>query len=221
MYRKQQYVFQDGLPVLATVRNYLEKDFEGLMAVQRESFPPPFPEDLWWTENQLESHLENFPEGALCIEVNGEIAGSVTSLIVDFDPLHPHHTWEDITDNGSIGNHQPDGNTLYIADICVKPSYRKLDLGKLLMQSMYEHVIQFKLDRLLGGGRLPGYHRYANEWTPEQYVQQIISGQIKDPVITFLLRCGRTPVCLVPGYLEDAESRNFGLLMEWKNPFCT
>ncbi|MGK7379388.1 GNAT family N-acetyltransferase [Planococcus sp. 1R117A] len=221
MYRKQQYVFQDGIPVLATVRNYQEKDFEGLIAVQRESFPPPFPEDLWWTEKQLESHLKNFPEGALCIEVNGEIVGSVTSLIVDFDPLHPRHTWEDITDNGSIGNHQPDGNTLYIADICVKPSYRKLDLGKLLMQSMYEHVVQFKLDRLLGGGRLPGYHRYANEWAPEQYVQQIISGQIKDPVITFLLRCGRTPVCLVPGYLEDAESHNFGLLMEWKNPFCS
>jgi ribosomal protein S18 acetylase RimI-like enzyme len=219
MYQKKQYVFKDNKPVLATVRNYREEDFEGLIAVQQESFPPPFPEDLWWTKAQLNSHLEHFPEGAICVEVDGEIVGSMTSLLVAFDPLHPRHTWEEITDNGSIGSHQPDGKTLYIADLCVKPSFRKLDLGKLMMQSMYEHVVHFGLDRLLGGGRIPGYHRHAGELTAEQYVEQVISGNLKDPVITFLLRCGRTPVCLIPNYLDDEESYNFALLMEWKNPF--
>jgi hypothetical protein len=42
---------------------------------------------------------------------------------------------------------------------------------------------------------------------------------MKDPVITFLLRCGRTPVGVVAGYLEDEESLNHALLMEWRNPF--
>lgn len=219
MYRKKQYVFKENEPVLVTVRNYGEKDFDGLISVQQESFPPPFPEDLWWTPEQLGSHLEHFPEGAICVEVNGEIAGSMTSLLVDFDPAHPQHTWEEITGNGSIANHQPDGKTLYIADLCVKPSFRKLDLGKLMMQSMYEHVVHFRLDRLLGGGRISGYHRHAGELTAEQYMEQVISGKLKDPVITFLLRCGRTPLSLVPDYLDDAESHNYALLMEWKNPF--
>ena len=219
MYIKKQYVFKGERPVLATVRNYRKDDFEGLIKVQQESFPPPFPEDLWWTEEQLNSHLKHFPEGAICVEVDGEIAGSMTSLLVDFDPLQPQHTWEEITDNGFIGNHRPEGNTLYVADLCVKPSFRKLDLGKLMMQSMYEHVVYFGLDRLLGGGRLPGYHQHAGELTPDRYVEQVVSGNIKDPVITFLLRCGRTPVCLVSDYLEDAESHHFALLMEWKNPF--
>ena len=219
MYLKEQYVFKGTEPVLATVRNYKEKDFEGLIAVQKESFPPPFPEDLWWTTEQLESHLKYFSEGAICVEIDGEIAGSMTGLRVDFDPLYPQHTWEGVTDNGSIGNHQPNGKTLYIADLCVKPSCRKLDLGKLMMQTMYEHVVHFELDRLLGGGRLPGYHRHAVELGPAQYVEQVVSGRLKDPVITFLLRCGRTPLSLVPDYLEDAESHNFALLMEWKNPF--
>lgn len=87
------------------------------------------------------------------------------------------------------------------------------------MQSMYEVVVQQKLERLLGGSRMPGYHLYASEMTAEQYVHEVIKGKLKDPVITFLLRCGRTPVKVVANYLEDAQSCNYALLMEWRNPF--
>jgi hypothetical protein len=66
---------------------------------------------------------------------------------------------------------------------------------------------------------MPGYHRYADQMTPEQYVQAVVEGTIRDPVITFLLRCGRSPIGVVEQYLEDEESCNNAVLMEWKNPF--
>jgi len=219
VYRKEFFVFNDDQPVPAVVRNYEENDFTDLILIQQESFPPPFPSELWWNTEQLRSHITHFPEGALCIEVAGEMAGSMTSLIVDFDPHHPDHTWEDITDNGYIRTHMPKGNTLYIVDISVRPQFRKLGLGKWLMLSMYEVVIQLGLERLLGGGRMPGYNLYANDMTPEAYLAAIVKGNLKDPVITFLLRCGRTPLQVVPHYLNDEESCHFGALMEWKNPF--
>lgn len=216
MYRKEIYVFNEEKPVKAIIRNYEEKDFTGLIRVQEESFPPPFPSELWWNVEQLNNHITLFPEGALCMEVNGEIVGSMTGLLVNFDPNHADHTWEEITDSGYIRNHNPIGNTLYVVDIGVRPAFRKLGIGKWLMQSMYEVVIQKGLDRLLGGGRMPGYHKMANELTPEKYLQEIINGNLKDPVITFLLRCGRTPVKVVKQYLEDEESLHYGALMEWK-----
>lgn len=219
MYRKEQYVFQQGKPIQAVVRNYTEKDISALIDVQKESFPPPFPEDLWWNEEQLAMHVEKYPEGALCVEIDGEIAGSLTGLLVDFDPAYPQHTWSDITGDGYITTHRTNGQTLYIADICIKPSFRKLDLGKLLMQAVYERVVEDKLDRVLGGARMPGYRAFADKLSPEAYVRQVLAGETKDPVISFLLRCGRTPVSIVSDYLEDADSRNFALLMEWKNPF--
>jgi GNAT superfamily N-acetyltransferase len=151
--------------------------------------------------------------------VKGEIVGSMTGLLVDFDPNHPEHSWEEITDNGYIRNHNPKGNTLYVVDIGVRPAYRKLGLGKWLMFSMYDVVVHLRLERLLGGGRMPGYHRHANDLSPEQYIDTVVSGDLKDPVITFLLHCGRTPVKVVADYLEDEESCNYGTLMEWKNPF--
>jgi ribosomal protein S18 acetylase RimI-like enzyme len=219
MYRKEFYVFNQDRPLPAVIRNYEAKDFPSLIRIQQESFPPPFPSELWWNTEQLNNHITLFPEGALCIEVDGEIAGSMTGLLVDFDPNHPEHTWEEITDSGYIRNHNPNGNTLYVVDICVRPSYRKLGLGKWLMFSMYDVVIHKRLERLLGGGRMPGYHKKASELTAEQYLEAVVKGKLKDPVITFLLRCGRTPVQVVANYLEDEESCNYGALMEWKNPF--
>lgn len=219
MYRKEVFVFQEGRPIRAIVRNYEQKDFEDLIAIQQECFPPPFPSELLWSEEQLENHVKLYQEGAICVEINGEIVGSITGLLVHFDPKNPVHTWEEVTDHGYIRNHDPNAKTLYIVDISVKPAFRKLDLGKLLMQAVYERVIHDGLDRVLGGGRMPGYHHYATQLTPEQYVERVLSGDLKDPVISFLLRCGRTPVGVVPNYLEDEESHNNALLMEWKNPF--
>ncbi|GIO85676.1 putative N-acetyltransferase YkwB [Paenibacillus faecis] len=219
MYRKEFYVFDQDQPVPAVIRNYTERDFPALIRIQQESFPPPFPSELWWNAEQLNNHVALFPEGALCIEVNGEIAGSMTGLLVDFDPAHPEHTWEEVTDGGYIRNHNPNGNTLYVVDICVRPSQRKLGLGKWLMSSMYDVVVHKGVDRLLGGGRMPGYHKKKHEMTADQYLAAVVKGELKDPVITFLMRCGRTPVQVVANYLEDEESCHYGALMEWRNPF--
>ncbi|WNR44386.1 GNAT family N-acetyltransferase [Paenibacillus roseipurpureus] len=219
--RKQLYVFDGDTPIEAVIRTYGEADFDALIRVQQVSFPPPFPSELWWTKDQLREHVTRFPEGALCVEVAGQVVGSITGLRVDSERMAGagDHSWSTVTDDGYIRTHQPDGDTLYIVDVCIMPAYRKLGLGKWLMQSMYEVVVQLGMARLLGGGRMPGYHKVAETMSAEAYVAAVMSGTLKDPVITFLLRCGRTPVHVVEGYLEDEESLNHALLMEWRNPF--
>lgn len=219
MYLKQFYFFRDGKPVLAKIRNYTSTDIPALIRIQQECFPPPFPSDLWWNEEQLQSHLTHFPEGTLCIEVDGKLVGSMTSLLVDFNLNNPYHSWADITDNGYIRTHNPNGNTLYIVDLCVSPAYRGFGLAKWLMYSMYDIVIEKKCVRLLGGSRMPNYHHFADKLSPEAYLEGVLRGDIFDKVISFLLRCGRMPIKVVPNYLEDKESLNYGVLMEWRNPF--
>jgi ribosomal protein S18 acetylase RimI-like enzyme len=219
MFRKELYLFNNGIPVKTVFRQYTQTDFEQLIAIQQESFPPPFPSELWWNTDQLQNHVNLFPEGAICAEIAGQIIGSMTGLIVQFDHNNQNHSWEKATDNGYITNHLPTGNSLYVVDICVAPSYRKLGVGKWLMQSMYEIVISLNLERLLGGGRLPGYHKVSKDLSINEYVEAVLTGKLKDPVMSFLLRCGRTPVCPVENYLEDEDSCHYGILMEWKNPF--
>ncbi|MGM0882730.1 MAG: GNAT family N-acetyltransferase [Bacillota bacterium] len=217
--RKEIYLFVDGKPQKAVIRNYSEADFEALIDVQRASFPPPFPEELWWNPLQLSEHVSRYPEGALCAEVGGRMIGSMTGLIVDMNDYGHSHDWQTITDGGYIRNHNRSGDTLYVVDICVIPEYRKSGIGKWLMQTMYETVVQAGLSRLLGGGRMPGYSAHAHEVSPEEYLEKVLEGEWKDPVITFLLRCGRMPVGVAHNYLEDEQSQNCAVIMEWRNPF--
>ena len=218
-FRRQFYVFDGSRPVPALIRSYTEADFDELIVIQSETFPPPYPPEQWWNKEQLSEHVTRFPEGALCIEVDGVLAGSVTSLIVDYDLNEPDHSWAEVTDNGYIRTHHPDGNTLYVADVCVRPRFRKLGLGRHLIESLYFVTVQMGLCRLLGGGRMPGYRKVSCEMSPEAYLEAVVRGDIRDPVITFLLRCGRTPVRAAAEYLEDEESCNYAALMEWRNPF--
>lgn len=213
------YLFDQENPIRCTVRNYLEKDFNELIAVQAECFPAPFPEDLWWNDEQLASHLAYFPQGAICVEVDGELAGSLTSLRTSFDPKYPQHTWEELTGNGYISTHENNGNALYVVDISIRPKYRKLGLGKVLIQSAYYLVIHLGMERLLGGSRMPGYKKVAEKLSPTKYLEYVMAGKLQDPVLTFLLKCGRMPVTILSNYLEDEDSLNYGVLMEWKNPF--
>ncbi|MDG0789550.1 GNAT family N-acetyltransferase [Cohnella ginsengisoli] len=216
--RKRIIVSDGSRTAEAEIRPYTRDDFRALIEVQAESFPPPYPPELWWNEAQLEEHVRRFPAGALCVAVDGLIAGSMTALrrtLAHGDG----HIWAEATDNGYIRNHEPDGDTLYVVDLCVRPAYRSLGLGKWLIQSMHETVVHLGCRRLLSGGRMPGYHNHADRMTPEQYLEEVKLGRLRDPVVSFLIRCGRIPVGVAHGYLDDEESRGNAALMEWRNPF--
>ncbi|WP_035154610.1 GNAT family N-acetyltransferase [Cohnella thermotolerans] len=216
----KSWIATDGERMVpAVIRNYGRQDFAGLIDVQKACFPPPYPSELWWNEAQLNEHVTRFPEGALCVEMEGRIVGSMTALRRTLRG-DERHDWASVTDDGYIRNHEPDGDTLYVVDICVRPEYRRFGLGRWLMHSMYETVVHLGCRRLLGAGRMPGYHRVADRLTPEQYVEKVKTGECKDPVLTFLLKCGRLPVGVVRDYLEDEESGNNAALMEWRNPFA-
>lgn len=219
MYRSEQILFHEGKPTEIIIRQYNQNDFKDLIEIQKACFPPPFPSALWWNEAQLLNHVTLFPEGALCVEVAGKVVSSLTSLCIHLDPSQPFHSWSEATANGYITTHDSKGNTLYIVDISVHPQYRSLGLGKLMMYAMYQVVIEKKLDRLLGGGRMPGYYKVAEKLSPSEYVDKVLKGELHDPVISFLLKCGRIPIAVIEDYLDDEESLNCGVLMEWKNPF--
>ncbi|MDI4645644.1 GNAT family N-acetyltransferase [Cohnella hashimotonis] len=216
--RKRLIVTDGSRTAEAEIRIYAREDFKALIEIQAESFPPPYPSELWWNEAQLEEHVTRFPDGALCVSVDGRLAGSMTALrrtLTDGDG----HSWAEATDNGYIRNHEPEGDTLYVVDLCVRPAYRSLGLGKWLIQSMHETAVHLGCRRLLSGGRMPGYHKHADRLTPEQYLEEVAAGRLRDPVVSFLIRCGRYPIGVAHGYLEDEESCNNAALMEWRNPF--
>lgn len=203
-----------------SIRTYTMNDYEALLTVQREAFPPPFPEELWWKREQIAAHAATYPDGAMVAICDGEIAGSSTSLLVTF--TGEPHTWEEVSDNGYIrGSHDPEGDSLYGIDLCVRPSYRSRGIAAALYEARKSLVVRTGLKRFLAGCRIPGYHQAADEMSAEEYVRQVVLGERKDLVLSFMLRQGLKPVQVMDGYLEDEESLNKAVLVEWKNPQLT
>lgn len=198
------------------VRTYTMNDFDDLLTIQKESFPPPFPEDLWWKQDHIKAHTEIFPQGGLIAWVGNEPAGSATSLITNLDGSD--HTWEEIADDGYIRKtHDPDGDTLYGIDVCVRPKYRGFGVAKALYDERKALVERLGLKRYVAGCRIPDFHHAPKDMRAEEYVAEVQSGKRKDQVLTFMLKQGLTVIQIIPEYLEDDESRNCGVLVEWQN----
>ena len=151
------------------IRNIEYKDIDEIIQLQLLCFPGMVP----WKREHLESHLGYFPEGQFCAEFEGKIIGSCSSLIINFDEYDDEHTWDDITDNGYITNHNPDGYNLYGIEVMVHPDYRTTKIGHRLYEARKELARLLNLKSIIIGGRIPNYHKFADDMLPRQYVDEV------------------------------------------------
>lgn len=199
------------------VRNTRSEDFDGIITLCRAVYPASAP----WKREQLASHLEHFPEGQLVAEAAGEyrVAGMAASLMIRWDEYDVKASWPDVTDRGYFTNHDPDGKTLYGAEVMVHPKMQRRGIGKRLYAARRSVARRFRVKRIRAGARLRGYHRYADSLGPEEYVQRVIRGELRDPTLTFQLREGFRVFAVVQGYLRnDPQSHGYAALIEWLNP---
>ncbi|MDQ0232364.1 bifunctional GNAT family N-acetyltransferase/carbon-nitrogen hydrolase family protein [Metabacillus malikii] len=196
------------------IRNIEERDLDELLKLQGKCFPGMTP----WKREHLVSHLEHFPDGQFCAELDGKIIGSCSSLLINFDEYDDRHTWDDITDNGYITNHNPDGYNMYGIEVMVHPNYRRMKIGHRLYEARKDLARRLNLKSIIIGGRIPNYYKYADELTPREYVQQVMLHKIYDPVLSFQLLNEFTLMRINPNYLsDDLASYQYATLMEWNN----
>ncbi|MFZ0475162.1 MAG: GNAT family N-acetyltransferase, partial [Halobacillus sp.] len=127
------------------VRHMQEKDIEQIFELQQVCFPNMEP----WKRDHLESHLKIFPEGQFVVEFDGQIIGSCSSLVVNFDEYDDRHTWDDITDKGYITNHDPDGYNLYGIEVMVHPGYRGMKIGRRLYEARKDLARELNLKSII------------------------------------------------------------------------
>lgn len=196
------------------LRKLRVKDHEDIVKLQLACFPSMPP----WTKEQFESMLQHFPQGQLCVEFNGKIVASSSSLILDFDEYQDWHDWRLIADSGYIRNHDPDGDTLYGIEIMVDPKFRGMRLARRLYEARKRICREQNLQRIVIGGRIPGYNKHRGKMTAEQYVEKVRNHDLYDMVLTTQLANGFVLRKLIPEYLpSDEDSAGYATQMEWTN----
>ena len=196
------------------VRPIEREDFQAIIDLQKICFQNMEP----WTLAQLDSHLRIFPEGQICVSYNDQIIGSSSSLILNFDEYNDQHSWAEITANGYITNHDPDGYNLYGIEVMVHPDFRNMKIGKRLYEARKELAMKLNLKSIIIGGRLPGYNQYADKMTAKQYAEEVAALNIYDPILTFQLMSGFVLKRIIKKYMpDDKASLQYATLMEWNN----
>lgn len=171
-----------------------------------------------WTRGQFAAQLSRFPEGQLCIEDKGRVVAAAASMIVDYDRFGDRHTYQRITGRGFLTNHDPAGDTLYGVDVVVHPDYRAMRLGRRLYDARKELAESLELRRIILGGRIPGYHNWADKLTPARYIEQVRLKEIHDPVLSFQLANDFHVRRVVRDYWPtDVDSGGHAVLLEWNN----
>ena len=196
------------------VRTLRQEDYDSVVQLQLKCFPGLKP----WTPEQFRSQIARFPEGQVCVEYEGKIVASSSSLVLDFAMYGDFHDWKAISDGGYITNHNPEGNTLYGIEIMVDPEYRGMKLARRLYDERKRLAIEKNLMRIVLGGRIPGYGAHAKTMTAKEYVEKVTRKELLDPVLTTQLSNGFTVKRLIGSYLEsDKESKGYATLLEWAN----
>lgn len=207
-----------------------------LEALQVTCFPNLGPQELMRAEHFLR-HREVFAEADLVAEASGaragvspagtaagaplaapRVVGLGSGFFTDFDFEHPDHTFRDMIDDGWFGRHDPDGAWYYGADVSVHPDFRGLGLARRLYDARKALVRRHGKRGIVAGGALPGYPRYRDALSIDDYVARVVAGELFDPTLTVQLRNGFAVEGLLRGYLEDHATGDCATLIVWRDP---
>jgi predicted amidohydrolase/GNAT superfamily N-acetyltransferase len=166
---------------------------------------------------EFESQLERFPEGQICVEYQGRLVASSSSLILDFELYRDWNNWAEIADGGYIRNHNPAGSTLYGIEMMVDPDFRGHRLARRLYDARKKLACEKNLMRIIVAGRIPGYGQHAEKMTPREYIEKVMTKELFDPVLTAQLSNGFALKRIIPGYIPDKASDGNAVFLEWTN----
>jgi hypothetical protein len=182
-----------------------------------------YPNDAPYTESELAEHNAVYPQGQFIAEhlPTSRVAGAHFTLRLMLADFHIDDPWDVLTAHGSFEDHNPQGHTLYGADIFVSPDHQHHGLAHALTDATRALVVEETLWRMVGASRLPGYCRVAAKMTPEAYVAEVVAGRMSDPVLSVHLKDGWLVVRAIRGYMQDdPESGNCAAVIQWVNPEC-
>lgn len=191
-------------------------DVVGVEALQILVFPT-LDDQQRFKRHHYRRHLELFPQGQfVAVDESAEperIAGTTSSIRMDFDFERPSHRFDDISQGGYLTAHQPKGRWLYGADIGTDPEYRRRGIARSLYRCRHRTVDLLGLEGQVTVGMLRGYSEVKGRISVQRYYERVISGATYDPTISTQMRVGFEPRGLIENYLRDPVCDGWGVLM--------
>ncbi len=190
------------------------KHFEGVIALQRLAFPPPFDEELLWKKEHLDAQLFKFAEGQFVALVDDHVVGSCSNTLVSQARYDRHLSWDETVGGYFLETFDPGGEVMYGIDISVHPDYRNMGIGRKFYEQRFTLAAKRGI-RYATACRIPSFSSSGFQ-NPREFCNEVVAGNQMDRTLTPLLRYGLTLTDVLDDYMDDPESGNAAALLEWR-----
>lgn len=205
------------------IRNVRHEDLDNILKIDNEVYGQ-ISEEVTSDKEKMNSRISIGKDWFFVAEVNGEVVGFL-SLQPTNKPIDKFISWENSTDNGSIKSTYDEGGAyVYGIALTISKKARGLGLSELLFKEAAKKMIKTRKKLVYFSGRMPGYHKYSNKMTAEDYYNATIKKKGKevplDPQIRMYESYGLKKVRLVQeGFKGDKESGDYSVVFKADNPF--
>ncbi len=197
--------------------NYRPEHYPELKAVMQLAYASVGAQYACEQEMNLLSVL--YPEGQFVCLVNGILAGCVTTRIVPFAKYSKPHRLDQVADLNTFIEDAEIGDVVCGLDVVVHPNFRTLKLGTKLMQCSLNQSFKDNFPFYIGASRVANYKNYAAKMSLYTYVQNVLTGQLRDPALSFHLSYGARVIDLIYNFdPQDTESVGCGVVVVFDNP---
>ncbi|MBK5265299.1 MAG: GNAT family N-acetyltransferase [Alphaproteobacteria bacterium] len=199
------------------VRNAIPSDVRAILRLIQRAYPN-LPN---YSAATVRGQINNYPQGTFIALYDNKVVGYCAAMRVSKVMAFGPHDWEEITANGFGTRHTPAGEWLYGYEMCVDPQQRGARIGQRLYDVRKALAEELDLHGIVIGGRMPGFQRSKRKVEgPEDYLDKVVHGKLRDPVISFQLKNGFEALGVLKNYLpEDTASNGHAAHLVWRNPY--
>lgn len=190
------------------IRRTIKNDLKSIMEVENNAWP----EELQASYAKLESRLHHFPYGFFCAELDRQIVGFSTSMLINYEPL-AEKSWDHLTGDGFCSNHHHEHNDLYVVSLGVHKQYQNHGVGSKLILSQIALAKALKVKHIMLGSRIPDYHKYKHLKASEYIKKSNGKEEPLDSELRFYNRFGFSVSRLIPDFEKDSDSLDYGVVV--------
>jgi len=209
---------------IARVSDLIEKGFDKDMLanefirINKEVWGNITGSQYIWTKEMLMSQFQICPQLLWCTFENGEIVATASSLSITEEDLDTNKSWLEKTGNGFFTTLKPYGDLIFGADLSVVRKASSKASDKTVLTTLFVTIVGEGMKSLYLGSRIPSYHKHKHMKVEDYVFGKRKSGKPLDPELYFYQKLGFEIVEIIPEYMEDPESMNYGVLIRWNNP---
>jgi hypothetical protein len=171
-----------------------------------------------WTEQMLQSQFKICPNLIFCAFNDGKMVATLTSIHTTETEIERKSTWLEKAGNGYLTTHIPTGNVAFGIDLSVLKGAPKKISDRILLSAIFMGVLGGGLKSAYLGARIPSYYKYKDMKVEDYVYGKRKNGKPLDPELYFYIKDGFEIVEIIPEYMDDPDSLNYGVLIKWDNP---